>query len=102
MLWSGPRAGIEGAVDIFGMQNTFEIGKLDKILEDVVEMKNHSILIDFNPENSADLYKNIYLKSKPLEPFIRPLRLVKTREEQDLMMKSGQIASEAFKDVKNI
>ena len=99
LLWSGPRAGIEGSRDIFGLQNTFDIKKL----KDAVEaFKDQNIFIDYHPENSAfpvELYKLISKSSKPLEPFMTKLRLVKCEEELELMKKSGSIASESFKAV---
>lgn len=100
LLWSGPRAGIEGAKEIFGFQNTFDIKKLNEAVEEICKAKGNPIFIDYDPEHSSlrpDLYEKVRLVAKPVEPLLRPLRLVKDLEEQELLKKSGKIASEAFK-----
>jgi intermediate cleaving peptidase 55 len=101
LLWSGPRAGIEGAKEIFGLQNTFDIKKLKDAIEAIKE--DHStIFIDYHKDNSVfpdELYKLLSKSFKPLEPFTTKLRLVKCTEELELMKKSGSIASESFKAV---
>lgn len=99
LLWSGPRAGIEGSRELFGLQNTFDIKKL----KDAVEELRTNIFIDYHPDNSAfpaELYQKLKNNNcKPLEPFVTKLRLVKCEEEQELMKKSGAIAAESFKEV---
>lgn len=86
-------------------------------------MKNHSIYIDYHSDHSSlskinynrlskknnlnCFYKFIILifilepNIRSLDRFMLPLRLVKTSEERVLMKKSGKIACEAFKEVKN-
>lgn len=100
LLWSGPRAGIEGSKELFGLQNTFDIKRLKEAIEAVKDQPN--IFIDYHNDNSAfpdELYKLLGKHCKPLEPFMTKLRLVKCAEELELMKKSGSIASESFKSV---
>ena len=104
LLWSGPRAGIDGSKELFGIQNSFDIKELDDAIEEICKLKDHSFYIDYDPEHSSlkpEVYKKIKLMNvvKPIEPVIRPLRLVKTREEQELMKRSALIASESFRQV---
>ena len=105
LLWSGPRSGIEGAREIFGLQNTFDIKKLPEILEELVKSnKNtgHSLYADYDLEHSSlsqENWKKISGVCKAVDPLIKSLRLVKNPEELELMKKSGEIASEAFKQV---
>lgn len=103
LLWSGPRAGIEGAKEIFGLQNTYDIKKLSGILDELVKSKSgHSFYADYDLEHSslsAENWKKISGFCKPIDPLIKSMRLVKTPEELELMKRSGEIASESFKEV---
>lgn len=98
ILWSGPRAGIDGAREIFGLQKTFDITKLPGFIDDLAKSTN--LYVDYDPEHSS-LSKQYWEKisgiSKPIDSYIKSLRLLKTPEELELMKKSGEIASEAFK-----
>lgn len=104
LLWSGPRAGIEGCKEIFGLQNVYEIEKLDDFVSELKAQTKSSVFIDYHYEHSSlksELYKALIekVRLKPLEPIICKLRLVKTAEEQNLMKISGSIAAESFKEV---
>ena len=103
LLWSGPRAGIEGSKELFGLQNTFDIKCLKDAIGAVV--KDQTVFIDYHSDNSAfpdELYKIISKTCKPLDPFITKLRLKKCPEELELLKKSGEIAAESFKAVSYI
>lgn len=105
LLWSGPRAGIDGAKELFGMKNTFDIKKLEEFIAELSKKKNIQVYIDYQPENSSlssELYKKINSgnnRIKSLEPLTTKLRLIKCLEELELMKKSGEIAGESFKEV---
>ena len=102
LLWSGPRAGIEGSKELFGLQNTFDIKNLTEAIESIKKQKNANVFIDYHKENSAlseQFYKLLSENCKPLEPFMTKLRLVKCPEELELMKKSAFISSESFKAV---
>lgn len=103
LLWSGPRAGIEGSREIFGLQNTFDIKKLSGIIDDLAKSNQSNLYVDYDSEHSSlsrDDWKKISGGCKSIDPFIKSLRLLKTPEELELMKKSGEIASEAFKQVR--
>lgn len=53
LLWSGPRAGIEGSKEIFGLKNTYDVKDLDQSIEELVKLKNHSIYIDYQADHSS-------------------------------------------------
>ena len=53
LLWSGPRAGIEGSKEFFGLQNTYDLKNLDHCIEELAKLKNHSIYIDFQADHSS-------------------------------------------------
>ena len=102
MLWSGPRAGIEGAREIFGLQNTFDIKKLPEILNELTRKDGGVIYADYDAEHSSlsqENWRKISGKCKSIDPMIKSLRLIKNPEELELMKKSGSIASESFKQV---
>lgn len=99
LLWSGPRAGVEGAKEIFGIQNTFEIKELRQAIEGLSRSKN-TLYVDYDPEHSSldsEIFEKI--KGKPADSLIKSLRLVKNPEELELMKTSAMIASESFKQV---
>lgn len=105
LLWSGPRAGIEGAKELFGLQNTLDIKKLEEFIEELAKKKNIQIYLDYHAENcslSSEIYKKITVnhRTKALEPLTTKLRLVKRPEELELMKKSGEIAAESFREVR--
>lgn len=102
LLWSGPRAGIEGSREIFGLQNTFDIKKLPGIIDDLSKSNQSDLYVDYDSEHSSlsqDDWKKISASCKSIDPFIKSLRLLKTPGELELMKKSSEIASEAFKQV---
>lgn len=69
----------------------------------MINLNNHQLLIDYHPEHSSlneAIYERISLFVKPAKSILKPLRLVKTPEEQELLRKSCKIASEAFTQVK--
>ncbi len=98
MTWSGPVASIEGAKEIFGLQNVYGIEELP---DAIAALKGNAAIIyaDFEAGNKA--FSAALQNAKPLAPLIQQLRLLKQPEEIALMRQSGKIASEAFTEVNN-
>lgn len=104
LLWSGPRAGIEGCKEIFGLQNVYEMNKLDDFVSELKYQNSSTVFMDYHAEHSSlkpELFKilNEKMKMKSFESIVSKLRLVKTAGEQSLLRISGSIAAESFKEV---
>ena len=97
MLWSGPVAGIEGAKQIFGLQNVYGIEELSNA---VAALKGNTIYTDFEASHCGNQALAALQHTKPLAPLLQQLRLVKQPEEIALMRQSGKIASESFTEVR--
>ncbi len=96
MLWSGPVAGVEGAKEIFGLQNVYGIDELPNAM---ATLKGSSIFLDFDSAHCSNKAFSELKNTKPLSPLIQELRIVKKPEEIDLMRESGRIASQSFAEV---
>ncbi len=107
--WDGHRAGQEGAVADFGMDDAFPIDDIDDILPGLIEGRSR-VYYHFGREPRFDLIlmgwvnrvrSNIKQGAKPPHEFValshllHDLRLYKSRSELRLMRKSAQIAAEA-------
>ena len=107
--WDGHRAGQEGAVADFGMDDAFRIDDIDDILPGLIEGRSR-VYYHFGRETRFDLIlmgwvnrvrSNIKQGAKPPHEFValshllHDLRLYKSRSELRLMRKSAQIAAEA-------
>lgn len=107
--WDGHRAGQEGAVANFGMDDAFPIDDIDDILPGLIEGRSR-VYYHFGRETRFDLIlmgwvnrvrSNIKQGAKPPHEFValshllHDLRLYKSRSELRLMRKSAQIAAEA-------
>jgi Xaa-Pro aminopeptidase len=107
--WDGYRAGQEGAVAEFGMDDAFPIEDIDDILPGLIEGRAR-VYYHFGRETQFDLLlmgwvnrvrSNIRQGAKPPHEFValshllHDLRLYKSRAELRLMRKSAQIAAEA-------
>ena len=107
--WDGHRAGQEGAVADFGMDDAFPIDDIDDILPGLIEGRSR-VYYHFGRETRFDLIlmgwvnrvrPNIKQGAKPPHEFValshllHDLRLYKSRSELRLMRKSAQIAAEA-------
>ena len=107
--WDGHRAGQEGAVADFGMDDAFPIDDIDDILPGLIEGRSR-VYYHFGRETRFDLIlmgwvnrvrSNIKQGAKPPHEFValshllHDLRLYKSRSELRLMRKSAQIAAEA-------
>ena len=107
--WDGHRAGQEGAVADYGMDDAFPIEDIDDILPGLIEGRAR-VYYHFGRDTDFDLVlmgwvnrvrSNIRQGAKPPHEFValshllHDLRLYKSRSEQRLLRKSAQIAAEA-------
>jgi len=107
--WDGPRAGTEGAVDAFGMDDAFPIDDIDDILPGLIEGRER-VYYHFGRDVDFDLRLIAWVNrvraqmrqgARPPHEFValshllHDLRLYKSRGELRLMKKSAQIAAAA-------
>ena len=107
--WDGPRAGTEGAVTVYGMDDAFPIDDIDDILPGLIEGRTR-VYYHFGRDAEFDLKligwvnrvrAQIRHGAKPPHEFValphllHDLRLYKSRAELRLMRKSAQIAANA-------
>jgi Xaa-Pro aminopeptidase len=107
--WDGPRAGTEGAVDAFGMDDAFPIDDIDDILPGLIEGRRR-VYYHFGRDTEFDLKLIGWVNrvralvrqgARPPHEFValshllHDLRLYKSRAELRLMRKSARIAAEA-------
>jgi Xaa-Pro aminopeptidase len=107
--WDGYRAGQEGAVDDFGMDDAFPIEDIDDILPGLIEGRSR-VYYHFGRDSDFDLVlmgwvnrvrSQIRQGARPPHEFValshllHDLRLYKSRSELRLMRKSAEIAAEA-------
>ena len=107
--WDGPRAGTEGAVATWGLDDAFPIDDIDDILPGLIEGRTR-VYYHFGRDSEFDLRiigwvnrvrAQVRLGAKPPHEFValshllHDLRLYKSRAELRLMRRSAQIAAEA-------
>jgi Xaa-Pro aminopeptidase len=107
--WDGARAGTEGAVADFGMDDAFPIGDIDEILPGMIEGRSR-VYYHFGRDAEFDVKligwvnrvrEQIRRGAKAPHEFValghilHDLRLFKTRTELRVMRKAAKIASEA-------
>jgi len=107
--WDGPRAGTEGAVETFGLDDAFPIDDIDDILPGLIEGRRR-VYYHFGRDTEFDLKiigwvnrvrELVRQGAKPPHEFValshllHDLRLYKSRNELRLMRKSAKIAAEA-------
>jgi len=108
-LWNGYRAGPEGAVNEFGMDDAFPAGDIDEILPGLIEGKQH-IYYSMGHNDAFDrrvmawvnhIRSQIRTGAKPPGDFtdlaflLHEQRLFKSAAELRLMRKAGEISAEA-------
>jgi Xaa-Pro aminopeptidase len=108
-LWNGYRAGPEGAVNEFGMDDAFPDGDIDEILPGLIEGKQH-IYYSMGHNDAFDrrvmawvnhIRSQIRTGAKPPGDFtdlaflLHEQRLFKSAAELRLMRKAGEISAEA-------
>jgi Xaa-Pro aminopeptidase len=107
--WDGPRAGTDGAVATFGMDDAFPIDDIDDILPGLIEGRTR-VYYHFGRDTEFDLKligwvnrvrAQVRQGAKPPHEFValshllHDLRLYKSRGELRLMRKSAHIAADA-------
>jgi Xaa-Pro aminopeptidase len=107
--WDGPRAGTDGAVATFGMDDAFPIDDVDDILPGLIEGRTR-VYYHFGRDTEFDLKligwvnrvrAQVRQGAKPPHEFValshllHDLRLYKSRGELRLMRKSAHIAADA-------
>jgi Xaa-Pro aminopeptidase len=107
--WDGPRAGQEGAVRDFGMDDAFPIGDIDDILPGMIEGRSR-VYYHFGRDAEFDMeligwVNRVRGQIKhgaraphefvALGHILHDLRLYKTRDELRVMRKTAKIAAEA-------
>lgn len=108
-LWDGQRAGTEGAVDTYGMDDAFPISDIDDILPGMIEGRSR-VYYHFGRDTDFDLKligwinrvrAQVRQGAKSPHEFValsnilHDLRLYKSREELRIMRRSAKIAAEA-------
>jgi Xaa-Pro aminopeptidase len=107
--WDGARAGTEGAVDTFGMDDAFPIDDIDDILPGLIEGRAR-VYYHFGRDTDFDLKligwvnrvrAQVRQGAKPPHEFValshllHDLRLYKSRGELRVMRKAAKIAADA-------
>lgn len=107
--WDGPRAGTDGAVEAFGMDDAFPIDDIDDILPGLIEGRER-VYYHFGRDVDFDLRLIAWVNrvraqmrqgARPPHEFValshllHDLRLYKSRAELRLMKKSAQIGAAA-------
>jgi Xaa-Pro aminopeptidase len=107
--WDGPRAGTEGALAAFGMDDAFPIEDIDDILPGLIEGRTR-VYYHFGRDTEFDLKligwvnrvrAQVRQGAKPPHEFValshllHDLRLYKSRGELRLMRKAARIAADA-------
>lgn len=107
--WDGPRAGQEGAIGAFGMDDAYPIADMDEILPGLIEGRTR-VYYHFGRDAEFDLKligwvnrvrAQIKQGAQPPHEFLElghllhDLRLYKSRDEVRLMRRAAEIAAEA-------
>ena len=107
--WDGPRAGPEGAVERFGMDDAYPIADLDEILPGLLEGRSR-VYYHFGRDKDFDLtligwVNRVRARSRQgVEPpheflelghLLHELRLFKSRDEIRLMQRAADVAAAA-------
>ena len=107
--WDGPRAGPEGAVERFGMDDAYPIADLDEILPGLLEGRRR-VYYHFGRDKDFDLtligwVNRVRARSRQgVEPpheflelghLLHELRLFKSRDELRLMQRAADVAARA-------
>ena len=107
--WDGPRAGPEGAVEHYGMDDAYPIADLDEILPGLIEGRTR-VYYHFGRDADFDLKligwvnrvrAQVRQGAEPPHEFLElghllhDLRLFKSRDELALMKRAAQISAEA-------
>uniref|UniRef100_T1INK1 Aminopeptidase P N-terminal domain-containing protein n=1 Tax=Strigamia maritima TaxID=126957 RepID=T1INK1_STRMM len=104
-LWDGPRSGVDGALNLLGVDESQEINSLETYLVKFHESKKRYVLwYDFYNSPNPRIHeimrkfvdKSFKISCESPRPLLQSLRLIKSNSEIELMKKSCEIASDAF------
>ncbi|KAL4230342.1 Xaa-Pro aminopeptidase 3 [Mactra antiquata] len=108
-LWDGPRSGIEGALELTGVTEAYNIDYLEKYLYSYcVDNENYMVWYNLTKPIHEEFHKKIlddFVKQDGKRGIENPTsmlhqqRLLKSPAEIDLMKKTCDIASQAFTEV---
>ena len=107
-LWEGIRSGIDGAITLTGIENAYNMEDLQTYLDKYHKNKNSSVIwyeykkptnLNFHMKLISDFMKdNSFGFLESPKSFLHQLRVIKSHAEQELMLRSNTIASEAIKE----
>ena len=112
-MWDGKMAGQEGAVEIYGADDSFPIGDLDEILPRMLEEKSRIFyamgcnqdldrrLSDWITRIKCQARSGVHspLEIVELDHYLHDMRLYKSRSEISMMRKAANISAAAHKKV---
>ncbi|XP_064609057.1 xaa-Pro aminopeptidase 3-like isoform X2 [Liolophura sinensis] len=108
-LWDGPRSGVEGAVDLTGVDEAYNIHELEHYLQCYCrDTDSFAVWYDYIRPCHNDLHnrvlaqfltQNRHTAMETTNQLVQALRLIKSPAEVALMKRSCEIASEAFQSV---
>ena len=108
-IWVGRRAGVEGAKDEFGADESFPIEEFESKLQDILDgAQNLYYRLGVNNELDSSVIGKISamraMNRKPIHPprtiidpatIVHEMRVLKSPEELEIMQKAADIAAEA-------
>ncbi len=108
-IWVGRRAGVEGAKDEFGADESFPIEEFESKLQDILDgAQNLYYRLGVNNELDSSIIGKISamraMNRKPIHPprtiidpatIVHEMRVLKSPEELEIMQKAADIAAEA-------
>lgn len=100
-LWDGARTGPEAALELFGVEEAYDIKDFSKIMQSYENLKP-LVWFDEKTAELPSITNEIHKLSLPVNSvteFVHSMRLFKSPAEQQLMRKTCQIASEAINSV---
>ena len=108
-IWDGRRAGVEGAREEFGAEESFPIAEFDEKLNDILDGSERlyyrlGVNSDLDDTIIRQIARMRAINRKPIHPpqtiidpatIVHELRVLKTPEEIEIMQRAADIAAEA-------
>uniref|UniRef100_A0A146KU44 Putative Xaa-Pro aminopeptidase 3 n=1 Tax=Lygus hesperus TaxID=30085 RepID=A0A146KU44_LYGHE len=104
-LWEGPRTGVKNAAEVFAVDHSKCVSTLQNALISMwKDLKKATFWYDFSSPAHDEIHRSVInflsiCKSKevsPIRPTLHQMRLIKSEEEQALMIEAGVIGSKAI------
>ncbi len=114
--WVGPRYGCEGARDIFGADEAFDIAELQKVLTDIV-FPMDNVYFDFSQSKEIspmlfEIVESLRHRGRrasegprnfcDIRDILGEMRRVKDADEIEVMKRAAQVSAEGFMDVQKM